>query len=115
MLLQLEQQFDEAVEKEEYLKICQKASEECLKAVRDHHQHFLEDHSEASYEEWIEELHPDNTVSFSNHVVIDHRFYHADDEHRQLWNENLGNGARSLYLFAMSNLIPAPMKTRTHS
>ena len=34
-------------------------------------------------------------VSFSNHVVIDHRFYLADDEHRQLWNENLGNGARS--------------------
>ena len=95
VILQLEQQFDDAVEQEEYLKICQKASEQCLQAVRDHHQHFLEDHSDASYEEWIQELHPDNTTFFSKRVVVDHRFYLSDSEHRQLWNENLGNGARS--------------------
>lgn len=93
---QLEREFEDALEQEQYLKLCKEASDACLKAVKDHHDHFLEDHPHGTYEQWIQELHPDNTCSsFEKNTTIDHRFYLSDSDHRTIWNDNLGNGARS--------------------
>jgi len=92
---ELEKEFEDALEQEQYLKLCREASDRCLQAIKDHHQHFLEDHPNGTYEQWIRELHPDNTCAFRQRVAIDHRFYLSDSDHRNLWNEHLGDGARA--------------------
>lgn len=92
---QLEKEFEDAVEQEQYLKLCREASDRCLKAIKDHHQHFLEDHPNGTYEQWIRELHPDNTCSDQkDYATIDHRFYLSDSDHRNIWNKHLGDGVR---------------------
>jgi len=63
-----------------------------LAAVRNHLQSFLAQNPNASYEHWIEELHPENAqegqLLEGLDKTIDHRFYVEESEHRQLWNES---------------------------
>jgi hypothetical protein len=70
------------------------AYEACLCAIRDHLDVFLSETPYVTYEEWIEELHPENAQSRYNLVggkSIDHRFYVEGSDHRRLWNERSGN------------------------
>jgi hypothetical protein len=83
----------------EYLK--QEAYQACLDAIRGHLAAFLEETPDCSYEEWIEELHPENAKSTRNLVrgaSIDHRFYVEDSDHRKLWNQNLGDDGQRAYV-----------------
>ena len=54
---------------------------------------FLREHPDASYNEWIEDLHPENAhtgiLLEGLSKTIDHRFYVEESDHRILWNENL--------------------------
>lgn len=63
-----------------------------LDAVKEHLQSFLaENGNNATYEQWIEELHPENAYEGKLleglDKTIDHRFYVQESEHLQLWNE----------------------------
>jgi hypothetical protein len=82
-------------EEEERKEICREAMEACLKAMRDHLMEFLDDHPQATYEEWICNLHPDNINGkldgLTQTPMIDHRFYVQSSDHRILWNENLND------------------------
>ena len=96
--LDIDGEFETEEEKNkalDYLK--QEAYQACLDAIRDHLKIFLEETPDCTYEEWIEELHPENAKSTRNLIrgkSIDHRFYVEDSDHRQLWNSNLGEGQR---------------------
>eukprot|EP00542_Grammatophora_oceanica_P014002 CAMPEP_0194033192 /NCGR_PEP_ID=MMETSP0009_2-20130614/5968_1 /TAXON_ID=210454 /ORGANISM="Grammatophora oceanica, Strain CCMP 410" /LENGTH=398 /DNA_ID=CAMNT_0038673835 /DNA_START=272 /DNA_END=1468 /DNA_ORIENTATION=- len=73
------------------------ARDACLAAIRDHFEAFIEENPNVSYEEWIEELHPENAKSKRNLVhghSIDHRLYTEHSDHRRIWNSKLGDGAR---------------------
>lgn len=85
---QTDQERDAALES-----LKKEAYEACLDAIRQHLFAFLAESPNVTYEDWIEELHPENAKSMRNIVQgkrIDHRFYMPDSDHRQLWNENLG-------------------------
>mmetsp|Transcript_8695 Transcript_8695/g.12296 ORF Transcript_8695/g.12296 Transcript_8695/m.12296 type:complete len:652 (-) Transcript_8695:413-2368(-) len=75
----------------------QQALEATMQLIKEHFDQFVEENPSGSYEEWIEELHPENAQS-RRHIVngrnIDHRFYVEQSDHRKLWNNNLGDGAR---------------------
>lgn len=96
----LEEMNRENEEEEERQRICREAEAACLEAVRDHLGSFLAEKPEATYEEWIVELHPENArttttaaTEASSRIDIDHRFYVHDSDHRMLWNENLPEGS----------------------
>lgn len=81
--------------------IADESREACLNAIRDHLELFLMETPMVTYEEWIEELHPENAKSRRNVVrgkSIDHRFYVEDSDHRNLWNANLGDDGRREYV-----------------
>mmetsp|Transcript_8677 Transcript_8677/g.10955 ORF Transcript_8677/g.10955 Transcript_8677/m.10955 type:complete len:144 (+) Transcript_8677:382-813(+) len=64
-------------------KLCREATAACLKNIHEHCLEYMENHiSDASYEEWIRDCHPDNV----NRDKIDHRFYVKDSDHRIIWN-----------------------------
>merc|ERR1712060_883645 len=66
------------------------AIKSCFNTLTDHLNIFLDTYPSANYEEWIQELHPENVLKKKNKenkvIVIDHRFYVEDSDHRQLWN-----------------------------
>lgn len=83
----------------EYLK--QEAYQACLDAIQQHLTAFLSETPDCTYEEWVAELHPENAKSTRNLVrgkSIDHRFYVEDSDHRQLWNQNLGDDGQRQYV-----------------
>jgi hypothetical protein len=89
------------------LQICRQAEAECLQAVRDHMNSFLEECPEASYEDWIRDLHPDN-VSQDCLQTIDARFYVQASDHLRMWNDTIcGSGAGD------DNDLPSPGSTST--
>mmetsp|Transcript_19195 Transcript_19195/g.27335 ORF Transcript_19195/g.27335 Transcript_19195/m.27335 type:complete len:136 (-) Transcript_19195:1341-1748(-) len=75
------------------MRIKKEAEESCLVATKDHLLEFLREHPNASYNEWIEDLHPENahagTLLEGLSKTIDHRFYVEESDHRRLWNDNL--------------------------
>ncbi len=85
--------LQEQEELEEMMRIKKEAEESCLVATREHLLDFLREHPNASYNEWIEDLHPENahtgTLLEGLSKTIDHRFYVEESDHRILWNENL--------------------------
>jgi len=85
--------LQEQQELEEMMRIKKEAEESCLVATKDHLLEFLRDHPDASYNEWIEDLHPENahagTLLEGLSKTIDHRFYVDESDHRRLWNDNL--------------------------
>ena len=100
--LDIDGEFETEEEKNkalDYLK--QEAYQACLDAIREHLTVFLQETPDSSYEEWIEELHPENAKSTRNLIrgkSIDHRFYVEDSDHRQLWNSNLGDEGQRNYV-----------------
>lgn len=81
--------------------ICRNAIAACLESMHEHCIEFLKrgggapeqgghsSHSRrishgASYEEWIQEYHPENVRTSSG--SLDHRFYLRDSDHRIIWN-----------------------------
>lgn len=64
-------------------RMCRDSVAICLASMHDHCIKYLQQHPEASYEEWIENYHPDNVSSIGS---IDHRFYVRDSDHRIIWN-----------------------------
>ena len=69
-----------------------------------HLQEFLstdDNKNTATYEDWIENLHPENVVAkagFGHNKTIDHRFYVHDSDHRGIWNSSLQEGDGRLYV-----------------
>jgi hypothetical protein len=57
----------------------------CKAEIEDHLSSFLFLHPYGSYEEWIQDLHPENV----DRGKLDLRFYVADSDHRLLWNERV--------------------------
>uniref|UniRef100_A0A7S4HUN3 Uncharacterized protein n=1 Tax=Odontella aurita TaxID=265563 RepID=A0A7S4HUN3_9STRA len=91
------EEFQMADEETQRQMLIKESCDACLKAISDHLELFLLETPYVTYEEWIEELHPENAQSRRNLVQgksIDHRFYVEGSDHRSLWNENLG-GIRS--------------------
>jgi len=66
-------------------RICREAEQACLEAVRQHLMSFLQEYPKGTYEEWIQELHPENVTD----GTLDHRFYVKESDHLILWNESL--------------------------
>ena len=86
-LEQLNSRMKEEVERQE---IRREAEELGIKVITDHLGEFLTDHPMGSYEEWIQDLHPENANQgqlLSDIQQIDERFYVMESDHRRLWNE----------------------------
>jgi len=80
-------------EENERVQFCREVTELCLREIRKHLKQFLSKAPFATYEMWIHELHPDNTL----YGEIDHRFYLSNSDHRNIWNyscseHNISNG-----------------------
>jgi len=69
----------------------QMAREACMAEVERHLTSFLRRRPYASFEEWIQELHPENlhTDPQTGEVKVDHRLYGKDGQHRRLWNDRV--------------------------
>lgn len=66
----------------------------CTEAIESHLESFLAMNPNATYEEWISDLHPENLhegkLLEGMGKELDHRFYVAESDHRLLWNKSLG-------------------------
>lgn len=68
------------------------ATEACRAEIENHLDKFLADNPDATYEDWIQDLHPDNVTEgkiFQDMKQVDLRFYVEDSDHRLLWNRKL--------------------------
>lgn len=66
-----------------------------LEINRQHLDEFLIKNPHTSYENWISDLHPDNVVPNQlETIIIDHRFYVEDSDHRLLWNKTMNDNDR---------------------
>jgi hypothetical protein len=76
-------------EEEERQRIIAEAHDACMNAIRTHLHSFLVDDTNASYEDWIRELHPDNILINKNDGTeqLDPRYYLIDSDHRIMWND----------------------------
>jgi hypothetical protein len=86
----LEQLNDRMREESERQGIRREAEVLMLKVVTDHLEEFLTKNPSGTYEEWIQDLHPENAnqgLLFSDIQQIDERFYVQESDHRRLWNE----------------------------
>jgi hypothetical protein len=77
------------------------ASEEaCLNAMRDHLIDFLKAKPSGTYEQWIEDLHPENAhdpmLLTGMDKEIDLRFYVKESDHLQLWNSFIRDPIRQI-------------------
>ena len=82
----------ETAEEAERKKIVQEAVAKCQAEIEEHIQSFLFLNPEATYEEWINDLHPENVADGSllpGFKEVDLRFYVEDSDHRILWNERV--------------------------
>ncbi|CAB9514097.1 expressed unknown protein [Seminavis robusta] len=98
---------DEATRKE----IVRAATEACLQTMRTHLLEFLDERPQATYEEWICELHPENKNmkmdGLTQIPLIDHRFYVQDSDHRILWNEYLNDLSNPKNLTPVRHFVAA--------
>jgi hypothetical protein len=104
-----DQRFADALERknrelqmeQEAIEMTREAGAACARAIESHLESFLELHPEATYEEWISDLHPENLheglLLEGLGKDLDHRFYVAESDHRLLWNRNLGSIRREVY------------------
>ena len=86
-LEKLNERMKEEVERQE---IRREAEELTIKVITDHLGEFLTEHPQGTYEEWIQDLHPENANMgqlLSDIQQIDERFYVMESDHRRLWNE----------------------------
>mmetsp|Transcript_17228 Transcript_17228/g.32610 ORF Transcript_17228/g.32610 Transcript_17228/m.32610 type:complete len:165 (-) Transcript_17228:14-508(-) len=75
----------EIIGNQERNELVRKSQSECMKEITDHLFQYLHENPDATYEEWIASLHPDNAAYTDGR--IDHRFYVEESDHRLLWNE----------------------------
>jgi hypothetical protein len=66
------------------------AAQMMLELDKNHLEEFVIQNPSGTYEEWIQELHPDNF----HEGILDHRFYVEDSDHRKLWNDSLSGSVR---------------------
>mmetsp|Transcript_19303 Transcript_19303/g.28561 ORF Transcript_19303/g.28561 Transcript_19303/m.28561 type:complete len:112 (+) Transcript_19303:377-712(+) len=71
-------------EREETEATAHEAGQMMLDIDRQHLDDFIKKKNQATYEEWISDLHPDNVQESGG---IDHRFYVHDSDHRHMWNK----------------------------
>ena len=85
--------LEEKRDMEEMMRIKKEAEESCMNATREHLFEFVRDNPDGTYQEWIEELHPENahagTLLEGLGKTIDHRFFVEESDHRRLWNDSL--------------------------
>ena len=84
---------EEELGAEELARLKHEAIETCLNATTEHLLKFVKDRPSSKYDEWIEDLHPENahegTLLEGLGKTIDHRFFVEVSDHRRIWNENL--------------------------
>ena len=86
-LEQLNSRMKEEVQRQE---VRREAEELTLKVITDHLDEFLVKNPLGTYEEWIQDLHPENANQgqlLQDIQQIDERFYVMESDHRRLWNE----------------------------
>lgn len=86
-LEKLNERMKEEVERQG---VRREAEARTLEVIQDHLEVFIQEKPEATYEEWIEDLHPENANQgklFNDIQEIDSRFYVLESDHRRLWNE----------------------------
>lgn len=71
------------------------AEDACYETIKTHLMAFVDKYPTATYEDWIEDLHPENMLD-SERKTIDHRFYVQDSDHRVLWNMTLVDKERKI-------------------
>mmetsp|Transcript_27945 Transcript_27945/g.33085 ORF Transcript_27945/g.33085 Transcript_27945/m.33085 type:complete len:143 (+) Transcript_27945:139-567(+) len=88
----------EVMEDEERKAICREAVAACMETMLEHLSNFREERPDATYEEWIMKLHPDNADDKrrNNVGLIDHRFYVEESDHRIIWNETMDSLATNV-------------------
>ena len=72
--------------------LVREALSRCQREMEDHLDNFLAKQPRATYEEWIQEFHPENIHEgslFSDVTEVDRRLYVVDSDHRLLWNERV--------------------------
>lgn len=87
---QLEVVNQETTEEAERKLIVQESLAQCHAEIEKHLEDFLFLNPDATYEEWIQDVHPENVSEgrlLSDFKQVDLRFYVADSDHRILWNE----------------------------
>lgn len=85
-LEKLNGRMKEEVERQE---IRREAEARSVDVIQSHMDEFLEMYPRATYEEWIQDLHPENAYQgklLSDIQEIDARFYVFESDHRRLWN-----------------------------
>ena len=91
---QLEELNEHLQEEKERHDIMREAEDACLKTMVDHLQEFLILYpTTATYEQWIEDFHPENTsegqLLKEMSKEIDLRFYVQESDHRIMWNKHV--------------------------
>jgi len=81
----------EIMEEEERKAMCREAVAACMHTIFEHLSDFQKERPDATYEEWIMKLHPDNADDQRNRDrgLIDHRFYVEESDHRIIWNDTM--------------------------
>lgn len=87
----------ETTQEAERKAMVQEALAACRAEIEDHLTTFLFFHPTAAYEEWIQDLHPENVDRgqlLTDLKTVDMRFYVADSDHRLLWNARVTDASR---------------------
>lgn len=96
-LSSLNERMKEEAERRDVRRISEEA---CLNAMREHLFAFLMETPSATYEQWIENLHPENTqdpqLLEEMDKEVDLRFYVEESDHRTLWNEHVRDPVRQI-------------------
>ena len=74
-----------------FQQIRREATAACFKCILDHLEEFIMEYLDATYEQWIANLHPENM----NADQVDHRFYVECSDHLQIWNLYMTKEGRS--------------------
>lgn len=92
----LERINNDLMEEKKFLEMIRDAEEACMQAITEHFLEFVADKPNVTYEQWIADLHPENThegrLLEGMDKEVDHRFYVEGSDHRILWNNHLANG-----------------------
>lgn len=71
-----------------------------LHEIQVHFKNFVSSNPKSTYEEWIGSLHPEAAGGCllegigSGSILLDHEYYTEGNEHRNVWNSDLGEGIR---------------------
>jgi hypothetical protein len=97
---QLEMLNERMKEEALYRNIRREAEAACMATIQEHLTEFLAEHPTGTYEQWIEDLHPENTqdpsLLLDMDKEVDLRFYVEESDHRKLWNEHATDPMRQV-------------------